>query len=287
MWDFIKGNKFKILLCIIALLFGMLIYSASTDGVSNIPKNLMNIIATPFQQVSSAISNGVGGFFDQFTNAAKKQEENDALKSEIADLNNKLINYEKLKQENAQLREITGIKEINPGLELMAASVVSRDATDPYSTFMIDKGSLTGVAVGDPVMTKEGLVGVVLEVSATSSTVRTLLSPDINVSSLAINSKDLGIVTGDIGFSPEGNTKMSILADKLNIKQGEIITTAGVSGMFPANIPIGTVDTIGTESHGMSKYAKIIPFTDIKNVESVFVVTSFNGQVSKVEDKVK
>ena len=57
-----------------------------------------------------------------------------------------MVDYEKLKDENAQLKEIAGIKELYPDFEVMPAQVVSRDASDRASSFIIDRGSLHGIA---------------------------------------------------------------------------------------------------------------------------------------------
>ena len=91
---------------------------------------------------------------------------------QITDLNEKLIDYEKIKAENDQLKEIADIKEVNPDYDLEPANVISRDASDPFCSFQINKGSLNGIEVGDVVMTSQGLVGPVsythLNSSATS-----------------------------------------------------------------------------------------------------------------------
>ena len=49
-------------------------------------------------------------------------------------------------------------------------------------------------------------------------------------------------------------------------------------GAFPKNIIIGTVEEVVLETHGVSSYAVIRPYTDIGNLRNVYVVTDFTGQ---------
>lgn len=284
MLEFFKTHRFKIIVAIIAILFGMMLYSASSDGINNIPKNMLEIITSPFQQATTFISNATGSFFDRFLNYRNTLEENDRLKAENAELNQKLIDYEKIKDENEQYQTVQGIKSIYPDFGLTTASVISRDPSDRYSSFMIDKGTLHEVALHDPVITSTGLVGIVVNVGPISSRVKTILSPEIDVSAIEIVSKELGVLTGDLQLSKEGLCKLSILSEETEMKSGDMIITAGASGIYPKGLPIGKIAEIKSESHGVTKYATITPLTDIQEVTTVQVITSFNGQGSALID---
>ncbi|MFZ2539985.1 MAG: rod shape-determining protein MreC [Oscillospiraceae bacterium] len=284
MSEFFKTHKFKILAALISVLFGMMLYSASSEGVNNIPKNLLQVITTPFQQASTYISNSTGNFFDRFLNYKNTIEENEALKAENASLNQKLIDYEKVKDENEQYQVVAGIKGIYPDFEITMASVVSRDPSDRYNSFMIDKGTLHGVAMYDPVMTATGLIGIVTKVGPISARVKTILSPEIDVSVIEISSKELGVLNGDVLLSKEGLAKLSILSEDTVIKSGDMIITAGASGIYPKGIPIGKIVDVKSESHGITKYATVKPLDAIDEVTTVQVITKFNGQGSALID---
>lgn len=284
MLEFFKSRKFKIIVAIIALLFGMMLYSASTEGIKNIPKNLLEIITTPFQSASTFISNTTGDFFDRFVNYKDTVEENKKLKEENAKLNQKLIDYEKIKDENEQYQTVSGIKSIYPDFELTTASVVSRDPNDRYNSFMIDKGTAHGISLHDPVMTANGLIGVVTKVGVINSRVKTILSPEIDVSAIEISTKELGIINGDVKLSKDSLTKLSILSEDTLMKTGDMIITGGASGIFPKGLPIGKIIEIKSEAHGITKYATLRPLEDIQDVTTVQVITGFNGQGSALID---
>lgn len=284
MLDFFQSKRFKILILILALLFGMLLYSASHEGVDNIPKNMLEIISTPFQVVSARMTATSDDFFDRIFNYQNTILENQRLIAENAELNQKLIDYEKLKDENEQYKTMEGIKEIYPDFEISMAFVISRDPADRFSSFMIDRGELHGISLNDPVITPNGLVGIVTDVGPISSRVQTILSPENNVSSIEIYSKELGILVGDIALSEDGYAKFSILSSDTVIEEGDMITTTNVTGLYPAGVPIGTIIDVKTESHGVTKYAIIEPFVDIVDVTTVQVITGFLGQGSELFD---
>lgn len=287
MSEFFKTKKFKIIIAIVALLFGMLLYSASTEGVENIPKNLLSIITTPFQKATASVSKKVGDVFDELLNASNNARENEVLKEEINKLNKKLVEYEKVKEENEELKKVSGIKENYPDFEMTNASVISRDPADRYGSFIIDKGTLHGVNLNNPVITNSGLIGFVSDVSPINARVKTILSPSIDVSAFEITKKQLGVVSGDIQLSQKGLCKLSILSEETSLKSGDMIVTAGSSGKFPKGIPVGKVKEVFNETHGITMYATIEPMEPIEDVATVQVITKFLGQGSGLSDFVK
>lgn len=284
MSEFFKSKKCKVLILVVALLFGMMLYSASQGGFSNFPQNLLEVVTVPFQKLASSISNGIGGFFDQFLNAKNNADENEVLRQQNAQLIDDLIELNRLRQENEQLREVAGIKEEHEDFETAVASVVSRDPGDRYGSFVIDKGTLQGIAVNDPVMTESGLIGIISAVGPTSARVKTILSPEIDVSAIEVTGKELGVVTGDISLAQQGMTRMSVLSAETELQEGDLLVTAGASALYPKDIPIGRVESVETESHGVTKYVTVRPMVSIEDVSSVVVVTDFLGQGSEMVD---
>lgn len=171
-----------------------------------------------------------------------------------------------------------------PDYDVLPAQVVSRDASDRASSFIIDRGELHGVSLNDPVITANGLVGIVTQVGPISSRVKTILSPEIDVSAFDVKTAQLGIVSGDYTTAQSGIAKMEILAENTDIEEGSMIVTAGASGLYPKGLPIGTVVSISSQENGITQVAVIDPFEDPAHVTTVQVVTDFLGQGSKLEE---
>lgn len=275
-----KGNFSKVLTtCVIVLL----VVAAVTAAIGkNIFTDFYTWISEPFQQTTAALNEDGG-------NGKTREEllkENKELKSEINDLVSQVIDYDDLKKENEVLKKYYGIKEDNPDYGIAIATVIRRDPNDDFYGFTIDKGSRDDVSVNDPVITDNGLIGWVSEVSVTTSKVTTLLSPDAKVGAMDQKTRDSGIATGNVSLSDDGLLMLSVISADNKIKNGDIVITTGVGGVYPPNIVIGKVTKLDYDEYDTTPYAVIKPYEDLKSVSDVVVVTSFEGQgvVEEVSD---
>ena len=190
--------------------------------------------------------------------------------------------YENYKHENESLREQLGIKEEHPEWETTTASVIGRDPADQFYSFTIDKGSLDGVSYQDPVITQDGLVGIVSEVGTVFSKVTTILDVRLNVACQDVRTQDVATVSGDIAMAEQGQCRMSLIPRESGVAKGDIIQTAGTSGLYPQGIVIGRIEEVAFEPQGTMMYAVIEPTNQIKSIKDVVVITSFQGQGSSL-----
>lgn len=277
MKDFFHTRSFKVLVASVFVLLGLLLYTNSVG--SSITANLLGFLSSPMQKISTGVTTNAAVLADQLTlNADELQAENNALKEEITKLREQLVDYYQIKQENEQFRTVLELKEENRDYQMLPATVIGRDPNDVFYGFSIDQGSLNGVSKNDPVITGDGVVGWVSEVYATSSQVTTLFSPNTKIGAIAKKSRDTGVTGCDITLADEGLIKLAYLTSENKVEAGDIITTTGLSGMYPKDLLIGTVKEVLYEDSGVSQYALVEPFVDIKNVRDVFVLTDFEGK---------
>ncbi|HIV18764.1 MAG TPA: rod shape-determining protein MreC [Candidatus Merdivicinus intestinigallinarum] len=280
MREFFKSLRFKIILAVVAVILGGMLYAATTGGLATLPEQILSYVVYPVQRAAAAVSDSITGFFSVFVDARENYEENQRLKEENAELRRQLVDYEDTKTENERLKEITGLKELNPDIEFQPAGVIARDPEDRFGAFTIDIGYLHGISVRDPVVTGEGLVGYVSKVGPTYAVVTTILSPDCNVGAMEISTKDTGNITGTVELAAEGCTKLELLPRDTLVEEGGTVVTAGTSGLFPKNIVIGTVEKVELETSGITSYAVIRPVSEIDEIKNVFVLTDFLGKGS-------
>ena len=283
MREFLKSLRFKILLGVLAVLLGMMIYAAGSGGIDTLPERIFASIVTPVTKFTTTITDGFADFFSVFFNAKNNYEENLLLKEENAKLKQQLADYGTIKTENERFKEILNITELDADIELIDAGVISRDPTDSFYGFNLDRGSAHGVSLRDPVVTADGLVGFISSVGPTYSTVTTLFNPQSNVGALDSVSRETGNVTGTIELAKENLVKMEFLSTETAIQEGNLIVTSGSSGMFPADLVIGEAKEIVTEDSGISLSAYIEPAADITKTKYVYILTSFLGQSSEEE----
>lgn len=182
MKDFFKSFGFKVLAAIALVLVGVMIYAASTGGMATIPSMISGAILTPLQSAASAVSDGLNSFAGMFGSSTELQKQIDELQAELNDYRNKQVELDALREQNEWLKEYLNIIEQDNDYQFADARVIAIDPADKYNNFTISAGTLSGISVNDPVITPEGLVGVVYETGLNYSKVRSILDPETQVS---------------------------------------------------------------------------------------------------------
>ena len=275
MKDFFTGKAFRVVAVILAFLIGVLIYQAASGSFASLPEAFVGTVVTPIVKVSTAISENVGGFFNNLLSAKDIEKENKELKAELSEAYEKLSEFEKYKNENKQLKEMLKIREEHPDYEMESATVIGRDSLSAFGKFTISKGSNSDIKVGYSVITNEGLVGIITHVGPTYSVVTTVLDPEINIGIYNSRTRETGVVSGSADLSSKGKTKLKLLPRDTALLSGDIIETSGIGSVFPAGILVGTVESINAENSGVSMYAEIKPIVDVTKVSDVVIVKSF------------
>ena len=269
-------RTFKILIVAVVVLLGVLIYSLSAG--SSLFSNLFGTVSAPLLTAGTNMTEGAKEFVDL---DGMSKDELQALYTELLEenrtLREQLVDYYEVKAENASYENILSVKEAMPDLELTAASVVGRDPGDVFYDFTIDR-SLSGISTGDAVITEMGVVGVVEEVYATSSRVRSILSEETQIGAVAKETGESGVISSDIQFANSGKVRLNYLTRDTQIQPGAIVTTSGAGGMFPSDLLIGRVDSVERSNADSSYYAIVTPYVDVKTVSDVFVITAFDGK---------
>lgn len=273
--EFFHTLKFKIIVALMAVLIGAMIYSVTTGGYSSGTTYLFEMIFEPVRKTSSQISEKVSTSLDMLINAEKYYKENQMLKEQLNSIYNDMIDYDKVLEENGDLRAMLDIKEEYSDYDFSPpCTVIARTTNDPYASFTIDKGAKHNITPGDPVVTRNGIVGVCYDVSPDTCRVRTLYSPKTAVGVYTVRTKSEGIVCGGYDLAKDGRVRMSYIAKDSDIVPGDIIVTSG-STNYPAGQLIGTVESVEMEKSGLSKFAVIIPAEDPKIITGVFVITNY------------
>ncbi len=279
MRDFFHSVKFKILLGISALLLGLMVAVAVSAGRQTTPQQVLNTIAYPFVRAANAIADGVGGFFDKLVNADKYKNQNEELLAKLSEMYKYTMDYDTLLKENVRLREMLEIKKRNEDFRFSEpCDVASRNANDLYGGFTVRKGKNSGLSLNDPVVTSIGLVGRVTSIADNYAKVTTIISPQVNVGVYTTRTKTTGVIENDVSSAEKELCLMSNIVKDADIKEGDIVFTSGKSGLFPADLPVGTVTEVYDDPNGLTKHALVKPMEDVKSVSSVFVITDFDGK---------
>ena len=276
MKDFFDTWKFKILVAVAVFLVGIMAYAGANGRLTAAPQELLGVILTPFQKAAAVVSGGVGTVWEKYTSIDKVMEQNEQLETENAELRQQMVDYDRIKAENDAYKALARIQDTNSEASYVSAFVIGRDPLDEFGGFTLDQGSTDGVAVNDAIISDRGyLLGVVVEVDATSCKVMTILHPSFNAAGVISRTRENGIITGSADYAADGQCVLTNLDRATEARKGDQVITTGLGGVFPANLLVGTVQEVVPEQSGKSSSAVILPGADPRTVKHVFIVTEY------------
>ena len=276
MKDFFDTWKFKILVIVAVFLVGIMAYAGANGRLTAAPQELLSVVLTPLQKVTSALSGGAASVWEKYTSIDDVMDRNEQLEAENAELRQQMVDYDRIKAENDAYKALARIQDTNSEASYVSAFVIGRDPLDEFGGFTLDQGSTDGVAVNDAIISDRGyLLGVVVEVDATSCKVMTILHPSFNAAGVISRTRENGIITGSADYAADGQCVLTNLDRATEARKGDQVITTGLGGVFPANLLVGTVQEVVPEQSGKSSSAVILPGADPSTVKHVFIVTEY------------
>ena len=276
MKDFFDTWKFKILVIVAVFLVGIMAYAGANGRLTAAPQELLSVVLTPLQKVTSALSGGAASVWEKYTSIDDVMDRNEQLEAENAELRQQMVDYDRIKAENNAYKALARIQDTNSEASYVSAFVIGRDPLDEFGGFTLDQGSTDGVAVNDAIISDRGyLLGVVVEVDATSCKVMTSLHPSFNAAGVISRTRENGIITGSADYAADGQCVLTNLDRATEARKGDQVITTGLGGVFPANLLVGTVQEVVPEQSGKSSSAVILPGADPRTVKHVFIITEY------------
>ena len=143
--------------------------------------------------------------------------------------------------ENNTLRKLLGLSARLQDGFVPAELLPTRGAGDEF-TIALATGSDAGVQPFLPVVTAEGLVGMVQSVDRATSFAITWAHPDFRVSAMSVDEGAFGIVQPHLGAGAERwLLEMRGVPFRAKLEPGTLIVSSGLGATYPRGIPVGTV----------------------------------------------
>ncbi len=258
----------------LAVLLSVLSYFTST---STLPHNVMGILSSPFRSASEAVDRWLADKRMYYQDTADLLAENEALRQEVAELRANARQADRDREENKLLRELCGLREQRRDFDMESAMVLERSNNNWTRTLTLNQGTNHGVAAKNVVVTSEGyLVGVVKEVGLNWCTVQTIIDTDTELGALLFRTGDVVVAEGDFTLMREKKLKVSYLPTDTPLLVGDYIVTSGLGGYYPANLVIGTVESVEANDDGIAQYAVLLPMRDFDTLTEVFIIKGFD-----------
>ena len=265
-------NKLAVTIVVLSVAFlGIIIFSLKNN--SNIISSGVGSVISPLQKIIYNANDKLKESFDFFINFSKVKQENKELAAKNAELENQLIEYNRMKDENTRLREMFNYSEAHQNYNYLGCNIVGYSGGNISNGYIIDKGTNDGVKKDMVVITPAGLVGKVTKSESSYSIVQTILNENIAVASMVESTRETtGILQGVTDSKNKNLTILSNIPIDSEIKEGDIILTSGLGGMYPQEIRIGEVVSVEVDSVGIMKKAIVKPYVDFNKLEDLFVV---------------
>jgi len=178
-----------------------------------------------------------------------------------------------VEEENERLRKLLGLGAALKWGFIPAEALQGRGLGDDF-TVTLSAGSSAGVEAMAPVVTAEGLVGMVEHADNSLSLALFWPHPDFRVSAMAADGSAFGIVTAHRGDGASRYfLELHSVPLRSPLKAGVLIVSSGLGGVWPRGIPIGVVMSELKTTEGFAKSYLMRPMVSLPDISSVFILT--------------
>lgn len=224
-------------------------------------------IITPLIKYAGKISTFTEEVIKDYVWLRQVRRQNETLKAQVANLEQKVTEYHEAYVENLRLRRLLDFKSTLEA-ETIAAQVVLHDMTGWFQTLIIDKGFKDQIAPDMAVVNDEGVVGRVLDVSDRYS--RTLLITDPGSSVDAIIQRNR--VRGVLGGKDANGCILKYVRGNLDVQAGDLVISSGKDGIFPKGLRLGIVQGIFKDPVDLFQKIEVKPLVRLSALEEVLII---------------
>lgn len=264
-----RRRSILIVLILTAVTFMTLDQRAGGGGATSLLRRGAQDVVSPLQSGVHGVVSPVTDWFSGVIHAGSLRNENRTLRKQLEEAKGQADRGEVSEFENTRLKQLLDLPSVTQ-YPTVAARVVGGPAGSFEWTLQIDHGEDAGVAVGMPVVSGEGLVGRVVNVSANRSTVLLLTDPTSGVGVRTVRGNVTGIAEGQTGRS---HLALAFVAADADVKPDDLVVTSGLqNGRYPAGIPVGRIASAQKRASELDLDAQIAPTVDFGKLEFVKVV---------------
>ncbi|MDE3113213.1 MAG: rod shape-determining protein MreC [Chloroflexota bacterium] len=250
----------------------VLLVSRNTELVQG-ASGAVTTALVPAQRALAQAGSSLSGFTEAINEIQTLRADNAQLHDQV----------DQLTLENVRLREQAVAEQQAVKLDAVArtvayqtipAPVIARDPTGAMQTIVLGAGSSDGIAVGDVVVSDQGVVGRVSQVGSGYSKVLLVTDPGSAVSAIVQGSRATGIVRGQYGDT----LVMDWILQTEQVSLGDVVITAGLSdgkdlrSLYPKGLVIGKVVALDRSQNSAYKTAIVLPAVDLRRLEHVLVI---------------
>jgi rod shape-determining protein MreC len=248
-------------LCVIAMV------SERKPAPLGLASRALVALTLPLERMVTLPVHEARGWWDELVVLVQVREENDRLRQRLARLEEENLQYREAIVSSERFQRLAGFRESHE-VPMVPANVVHQDLSPWFRSVIIDQGTGAGIRPGMPVVTDQGVVGVVSGTAPGASKVLLLIDPQSHVDAYVQRSRARGSVRGAKGRECSFDY---VLRDE-DLAVGDLLLTSGMGEVFPKGLVIGHVTSVERRPYGLFQEAQIKPAVDFGKLEEVFVI---------------
>lgn len=233
---------------------------------------IINSLMAPMQEGINSFGDFTASIARRKHKAAELQSQNEVLNDEVEKLQAKLTSMENNLSDYEDLLKLLELSEKYPSYEMTGARIIGKDAGNWYDTFTINKGSSDGIEKDMNVVADNGLVGIVTQVNANSSVVRSIIDDTSNVSGMISKNRDICIVNGDLTLMDSGLLDVELITKGSTVVKGDEVVTSYISDKYLPGLLIGYISDVTENDTELTLSAKLTPTVDFQHLSNVLVI---------------
>lgn len=267
--DVIPRRPTLLFIVVLSLLFVLMSFSSQTRYVGETRTMFERTVMTIFSPVPKFV-NWVGGTAQDihhgYLDMRRAVNENVELRRKVGSLTTENL---KLRQSEGDLKRLRALLAYSEQFDMKTsmAQTIMLDTAGRFKSIVIDQGSDDGVQVNDVVANANGLIGRVVLTTKDLAKVQLLTDNNSSVGSLIERTRRQGVIRGN-GATIVQLSDIPSLAD---VQPGDRIMTAGIDGVYPRGIPVGTV-VRAEAGQSLFKNVTVKPAVDFGSIEEVIVI---------------
>lgn len=226
-------------------------------------------VANPVQSAVHSVLQPVGNFLYGATHYGELEKQEALLRQDLASVAAKSVQAQAAQSQADQVLAQQHLDFVG-SIPTVAAQVIDLGSSNFEQSIEVNRGSSSGLAIGQPVVSAGGLVGTVSSVSAHLATVTLLDDPSETVGTRVVRTGVIGAATGSGQGAP---LKVSDINVGSRIRRGDKLVTSGLElEHFPPGLPVGTVTKVVAPTGALQLEVDVKPFADLVNLELVRVL---------------
>ncbi len=253
---------------LLALLSLAVMVADHREGLAEPVRGALSTAVQPVRLIAALPSRLVDTTSHHFASRWELIAENQRLQERQRVQQARLQRLDVLEAENIRLRTLL---ESSADLDrpILIADLLQVDL-DPFSHLIeIDKGSRSGVRVGQAAIDGSGVIGQVDRVTPLSATVRLISDPSHGLP-VRVNRNGLRSVL--FGTGRLDTLMISSLPNNADIEPGDLLVTSGLGGRFPAGYPVGEVRSVNIDPSRPFSEIEVEPRGAFGQVQEILLI---------------